>query len=84
MFFYYLLQKNLENPEKQVIFSVSARMAESADATDLKSVIHWVYGFKSRSGYHLLFFRGERKVKQKKAVSLVFFKKESKIKKNIP
>ena len=30
----------------------SARMAESADATDLKSVIHWVYGFKSRSGYH--------------------------------
>ena len=62
----------------------SARMAESADATDLKSVIHWVYGFKSRSGYHLLFFRGERKVKQKKAVSLVFFKKESKIKKNIP
>ena len=29
-------------------------MAKSADATDLKSVIHWVYGFKSRSGYHFL------------------------------
>ena len=54
----------------------SARMAESADATDLKSVIHWVYGFKSRSGYHLLFFRGERKVKQKKAVSFTFFKRK--------
>ena len=30
---------------------IHARMAESADATDLKSVAHKAYGFKSRSGY---------------------------------
>lgn len=24
-----------------------------ADATDLKSVIHWVCGFESRSGHHI-------------------------------
>ena len=34
--------------------SIHARMAESADATDLKSVAHKAYGFKSRSGYHFL------------------------------
>ena len=34
--------------------SIHARMAESADATDLKSVAHKAYGFKSRSGYSFL------------------------------
>ena len=33
---------------------IYARMAESADATDLKSVAHKAYGFKSRSGYSFL------------------------------
>ena len=33
---------------------IHARMAESADATDLKSVAHKAYGFKSRSGYSFL------------------------------
>ncbi len=44
-------------------------MAESADATDLKSVIHWVYGFKSRSGYHF-FYPKKLYKKQKSAMQI--------------
>ena len=51
-FFLILCKKTLKKIKTGLYLLTSARMAESADATDLKSVIHWVYGFKSRSGYH--------------------------------
>ena len=57
-FFEFLLEKSLLSnyfiwtPSKRRSPPIRARMAESADATDLKSVAHKAYGFKSRSGYH--------------------------------
>ena len=57
-FFEFLLEKSLLSnyfiltPSKRRSSPIRARMAESADATDLKSVAHKAYGFKSRSGYH--------------------------------
>ena len=53
-FFLILCKKTLKKIKTGLYLLTSARMAESADATDLKSVAHKAYGFKSRSGYHLM------------------------------